>query len=51
MAIGEQRLFAAVRAFDGDTVACGFSWRHQIADGTGRHALHVSEALAGALRG
>ena len=49
--IGEQRLFPAVRAHDGDTVACGFSCRHQIADGTGCSALHVSEALAGALRG
>ena len=48
--IGEQRLFPAVRAHEGDTVACGFSCRHQIADGTGRNALHVSEALAGALR-
>ena len=49
-AIGEQRLFPAVRAHVGSTVACGFSCRHQIADGTGRQARHVSEALVGALR-
>jgi FAD/FMN-containing dehydrogenase/Fe-S oxidoreductase len=50
LAIGEQRLFPAVRAHDGLTVAPGFSCRHQIADGTGRSAVHVSEALAAALR-
>jgi len=49
LAIGEQRLFPAVRAHEGTTVACGFSCRHQIADGTGRSAVHVSEALAAAL--
>lgn len=47
--IGEQRLFPAVRSHQGATVACGFSCRHQIADGTGRTAVHVSEALEGAL--
>ena len=47
--IGEQRLFPAVREHEGDTVACGFSCRHQIADGTGRTAVHLSEALASAL--
>jgi FAD/FMN-containing dehydrogenase/Fe-S oxidoreductase len=50
MTIGEQRLFPAVRAHAGTTVACGFSCRHQIADGTGHLAMHVSEALARALR-
>ena len=48
--IGEQRLFPAVREHAGSTVAPGFSCRHQIADGTGTRALHVSEALARALR-
>ena len=47
--IGEQRLFPAVRSHQGATVACGFSCRHQISDGTGRSAQHVSEALAAAL--
>jgi len=46
MAIGEQRLFPAVREHAGDTVACGFSCRHQIAEGTTRHAKHVIEVLA-----
>ena len=50
MTIGEQRLFPAVRAHAGTTVAPGFSCRHQIADGTGRRAVHVSEALSRALR-
>jgi hypothetical protein len=27
-------------------VACGFSCRHQIADGTGRRSQHVVEILA-----
>jgi Fe-S oxidoreductase len=50
LAIGEQRLFPAVRAHAGDVVACGFSCRHQVADGTGVRPRHVAEALAGALR-
>jgi FAD/FMN-containing dehydrogenase/Fe-S oxidoreductase len=50
MAIGEQRLFPAVREHAGDTVACGFSCRHQIRDGTGKPSKHVSEVLAQALR-
>jgi len=50
MAIGEQRLFPAVREHDGDTVACGFSCRHQIADGTTRHARHLTEVMAEALK-
>lgn len=51
MAIGEQRLFPAVREHDGDTVACGFSCRHQIADGTHQRARHVTEVMAEALKG
>jgi Fe-S oxidoreductase len=51
MAIGEDRLFPAVRAHQGDTVACGFSCRHQIHDGTGTVPLHLSEVLERALRG
>jgi FAD/FMN-containing dehydrogenase/Fe-S oxidoreductase len=50
MAIGEQRLFPAVRQHQGETVACGFSCRHQIRDGTGRASRHVTEVLAQALR-
>ncbi|MEX2542284.1 MAG: FAD-linked oxidase C-terminal domain-containing protein [Trueperaceae bacterium] len=50
MAIGEQRLFPAVREHGGETVACGFSCRHQIKDGTGKQSRHVTEVLARALR-
>jgi FAD/FMN-containing dehydrogenase/Fe-S oxidoreductase len=54
MTIGEQRLFPAVRAHAaagaGDVVACGFSCRHQVADGTGVRPRHVAETLARALR-
>jgi len=50
LTIGEQRLFPAVRSHAGDVVACGFSCRHQVADGTGVRPRHVAEALAGALR-
>jgi Fe-S oxidoreductase len=48
MAIGEQVLFPLVRRADADTVlvADGFSCREQIRQGTGRHALHLAEALA-----
>ncbi len=49
MQIGEQRLFPAVREHDGETVACGFSCRHQIRDGTGKRAKHLTELLAEAL--
>ena len=49
MKIGEQRLFPAVREHDGDTVACGFSCRHQIHDGTGKQARHPVELMAAAL--
>jgi Fe-S oxidoreductase len=50
MKCGERRLFPAVRAHDGDTAACGFSCRHQIADGTGKRSRHVVEILADRLR-
>jgi Fe-S oxidoreductase len=49
MAIGEQRLFPAVREHQGDVVACGFSCRGQIADGTSKQARHVVEVLEEAL--
>jgi Fe-S oxidoreductase len=48
MACAEQALLPAVRAADPDTLvlADGFSCRTQIAQaGTGRHALHLAEAL------
>lgn len=47
--IGERRLFPAVRGHEGETVACGFSCRHQIRDGTGKRAKHLVELLAEAL--
>ncbi len=50
MTVGESRLFPAVRAHEGETVACGFSCRHQIHDGTGKNAKHIVEVLADALR-
>jgi Fe-S oxidoreductase len=45
--IGEDRLLPAVRAAAPETliVASGTSCRHQIADFTGRRALHLAEAL------
>ncbi|MFG0245236.1 MAG: FAD-binding and (Fe-S)-binding domain-containing protein [Phycisphaerales bacterium JB052] len=48
MKIGEQKLFPSVRALDEHDVliAPGTSCRHQILDGTARHALHPIEALA-----
>lgn len=48
MKIGEQTLFPSVRALDEHDVliAPGTSCRHQILDGTARHALHPIEALA-----
>lgn len=50
-AIGELVLFPAVRSAPADTdiVAPGTSCRHQIADGTGRRALHPVEVLFDAL--
>jgi Fe-S oxidoreductase len=51
MQIGELVLFPAVRAAAADTLiaAPGTSCRHQIADGTGRSALHPVQVLHGAL--
>jgi len=45
--IGELVLFPAVRATSSDTIiaATGTSCRHQIADGTGKKALHPVEVL------
>jgi len=50
--IGEQRLFPAVRSAPPGTavVACGFSCRHQIRDGTGVRAYHLAEILKAGLR-
>ena len=52
MKIGEDRLLPAIRARESGTavVACGFSCRHQIADGTGVKALHWVETLHGNFR-
>ncbi|MBI2275815.1 MAG: 4Fe-4S dicluster domain-containing protein [Dechloromonas sp.] len=49
--MGELALLPAVRAAADDAliVADGFSCRHQIADGTGRQAVHVAVLLARAL--
>jgi FAD/FMN-containing dehydrogenase/Fe-S oxidoreductase len=49
MEIGEQRLFPAVREHQGEVVACGFSCRHQVKDGTGVRPKHVLEVLAAAV--
>ncbi|HEV7300316.1 MAG TPA: FAD-linked oxidase C-terminal domain-containing protein [Tepidisphaeraceae bacterium] len=48
MAIGELSVFPPLRKADPDTVICapGTSCRHQIKDGTGRHALHPIELAA-----
>ncbi len=50
MQIGNSQLFPAIRnRQDGTTVvACGFSCRHQIADGTGVEPLHWVEVIRGA---
>ena len=47
IAAGERVLLPAVRAAAGDTliVSDGFSCREQIAQTTGRHALHLAEVL------
>ncbi len=49
--IGEMRLFPAIRRAPPETliVASGTSCRQQILHATGRKALHLAEALAGAL--
>ena len=51
MAIGEQSLFSLLEDVPAETivVAPGTSCRHQIYDGTARHALHPIELLADAL--
>ena len=51
MQMGELALLPAVRAAPADAriVADGFSCRHQIADGTGRQAIHVALLLHQAL--
>ena len=47
--VGEDRLLPALRKLDDNTaiVACGFSCRHQIADTTGKQALHWVQTLRG----
>lgn len=47
--IGNDRLFPAIRNRKNGTavVACGFSCRHQIADGTGVKAVHWVETIRG----
>ena len=51
-AIGELELLPAVRSAPNDwlIIADGFSCREQIAQGTGRHALHIAEVLQMALQ-
>ena len=52
MQIGEETLFPSVRnrAEGTAVVACGFSCRHQIADGTGVMPLHWTETIRGKSR-
>jgi len=52
MQIGELVLFPAIRQTTSDVIisAAGTSCRHQIKDGTGRHAQHPAEILFDALR-
>ena len=52
LAVGEERLFPAVRAALPDTIiaAAGTSCRQQITDGTDRRAVHPIVILAGALK-
>jgi FAD/FMN-containing dehydrogenase/Fe-S oxidoreductase len=49
MQIAEECLFPAVRSREEETaiIACGFSCRHQIADGTGVKALHWVQTIHG----
>ena len=53
MAIGELELLPAVRQAPADSliIADGFSCREQITQCTDRHALHLAEVIAGALKG
>jgi FAD/FMN-containing dehydrogenase/Fe-S oxidoreductase len=52
MAIGELELLPAVREapLESLIIADGFSCREQITQGTGRHALHLAEVMAFALK-
>ena len=52
MAIGEQRLFPAVRKQNEEVIiaAAGASCRQQVKQGTGRQVLHPAEILRDALR-
>lgn len=47
MKIGNQRLFPAINKTPAESNICasGFSCRHQIYDGTGRNALHISQLI------
>ena len=51
LAMAELSLLPAVRKADAETlvVADGTSCRHQIADGSGRQAVHVAQVLDRAL--
>ena len=51
-AMAERRLLPAVREQDENTivVAAGFSCRHQIKDGAGKHALHPAQVLRDAMK-
>jgi Fe-S oxidoreductase len=49
VAMGERVLAPAVRSSDADVVATGTSCRHQIADLTGRDAVHPVQFLASRL--
>ena len=53
MAVGELELLPAVRHAPPDSliIADGFSCREQIAQSTDRHALHLAEVIATALKG
>ena len=53
MAIGELELLPAVRQAPPDSliIADGFSCREQISQSTDRHALHLAEVIATALKG
>ena len=50
--IGEWNLLPAIRGEDADSliIADGTSCRHQIADGTGRAAVHVARVLETSLK-
>ena len=52
IAIGELELLPAVRRAPQDSliIADGFSCREQIEQCTGRHAVHIAEAIQAALR-